>query len=254
MSELRSDPDTPAAESATAEGAAGLRPVDPRLVVFDLDGTLIESLPAIETAVNEVRRKNGRPPRSTEEVRSAIGDGARVLSGRLFSDFARGDDLDAIHLDFLEVYERQSVLDPHPWRRGARELLDHLLSDGLELAILTNKPLHLTERILERTGTSSLFRAVRCPENSPRKKPDPSSLLALIAEAGRRRGDTVFVGDSVVDFATGRGAGVTTFGVRGGYRAEGEHRPDRWFEDPAALDAAWREDRWSNRKERSHGP
>ena len=214
-------------------------------VIFDLDGTLIDSLPAIAAAVNTVRSAHGRAPRSTAEVRAAIGDGARVLVSRVFGDVTGSTDpadraLDAIHAEFLAEYTARSLDDPEPWRRGARAFLDELRDEGVACALLTNKPLALTEAILDRTATRALFAEVRAPENSPAAKPDPRALTDLIAALGTDRDATLFVGDSVVDFETGIAAGVATIGVRGGYRAEGDATPDLWCDDPADLAAWWR--------------
>ncbi len=205
-----------------------------RIVVFDLDGTLIDSLPDIAHAVNEVRRAHAASPTPLEQIRAAIGDGARVLAGRVFGDLREVGE-EAILGEFLAEYERCSVENLEPWRTGSQELLDLLTGHGLELAILSNKPLALTERILENTEARSQFVLVRGPENSPAAKPDPLALLDIIASRGFAPTEACFVGDSIVDFATGRAAGVFTIGVRGGYRADGEPGPDVWCDDPAAV-------------------
>jgi phosphoglycolate phosphatase-like HAD superfamily hydrolase len=88
------------------------------------------------------------------------------------------------------------------------------------------------------SGTRSLFAAVRGPENSRAVKPDRHALLDVVVACGAVPGESCFVGDSVVDFATGHSAGVFTIGVRGGYRAEGEPGPDLWLDDPPAV-ARW---------------
>ena len=209
-----------------------------RMLVFDLDGTLIDSLPDIAAAVGEVRQRHGLPPLPDPQIREAIGDGARVLVGRVFSDLGTGADLDRIHAEFIEVYTRRTATHHSPWRRGALALLEGAHAHGTELAILSNKPLALTETILELSGTRPWFREVRGPENSVAPKPDPRALTDLLDDAGVPREAAAFVGDSIVDFGTGRDAGVFTIGVRGGYRADGDPTPDRWFDHPEDL-AHW---------------
>ncbi len=224
-----------------------------RLVVFDLDGTLIDSLPQIHAAVNETRERYGGKQVSPNTVKSAIGRGARWLSRQLFSELIPGGNradstvdpdferqLDQIHQVFIEIYAACSVdrLTPDseiPWRTNARPLLDQIEALGMKNALLTNKPLALTEQILSATATSALFLEVRSPENSPAAKPDPRSLTDLIATCGVTKEESLFVGDSVVDFETGRRAGVATVGIRGGYLGEGEPPPLHWFEDPGQL-------------------
>ena len=213
-------------------------PVRMRAVVFDLDGTLIESLPLIAAAVNKVAQAHGFPPFEEETVRAAIGDGARVLIERLFSSVSTEGDLVALLSEFLTEYTGRTADESDPWRPGARALLDSARAQGLRLAILTNKPLPLTEAILAKTDTRALFDSVRAPENSPAPKPDPRALTDLLEEAGLAPEETIFVGDSVVDFETGARAGVETIGLRGGYGGEGGTPPDLWLDDPPAL-AAW---------------
>ena len=212
-----------------------IKPGPIRVVVFDLDGTLIDSLPTIAAATNAVRIARSLAPVELSAVRDAIGDGARVLVGRLFSDaFAEGD-MDALLSEFMTEYTDQTMGESDPWRPGARSLLDTARGLGLRLAILSNKPVHLTEAILERTKTRSLFEEARGPENSVAAKPDPRALTDLIEELGVGSDETIFVGDSVVDFETGKAAGVETIGLRGGYGAEGGAPPDLMLESPFAL-------------------
>jgi len=241
------------------------------LVVFDLDGTLIDSLPQIHAAVNKTREKYGVEPVSSSTVKSAIGRGARWLSRQLFSELIPGGDrsasttdpgferqLDQVHGVFLEIYAACSVagVTPHserPWRTGARPLLDRIEALGMKNALLTNKPLALTEQILCATATSALFLEVRSPENSPAAKPDPRSLTDLIAACGVTREESLFVGDSMVDFETGHRAGVATVGIRGGYLGEGELSPQHWFEDPGQL-GNWLETRAVSTELREDSP
>lgn len=209
----------------------------PALLVLDLDGTLIASLPEIAAAVNALRTRHGLAPLPPEEVRDAIGHGATVLLRRVMADAYSPEEAEGLYPEFLVDYERAADESPEPWRPGAPELLDAARRRGIDLAILSNKPLALSERILRRAGALDRFVAVRGPENSPARKPDPVSLTDVIESTGHERDRTWFVGDSVVDFATGRAAGVFTVGLRGGYLAEGEPGPDLWLDDPAALHA-----------------
>jgi len=240
MAEPGVSPDEPGPAAATDA------PPEPlRLVVFDLDGTLIDSLGTIARAVAAVRHAHRGAPLPIARVRDAIGEGSRILAGRVFADLAGRDGagdpeiaLDRLHREFIEEYRRRTAEDREVWRPGARELLSFARSRGLALALLSNKPLEFVEEVLSAGGTRELFAAVFGPENSRASKPDPRALLDVVRECGASPGETCYVGDSVVDFATGRSAGVFTIGVRGGYRAEGEPAPDLWLDDPPAV-ARW---------------
>ena len=223
------------AEPTDSTGPSLLDPGQVRTVVYDLDGTLLDSLPLIAASVAKVRERRGLAPVSDETVRRAIGDGARKLCERIFSPPFDGPALDEVFDEFLSDYATRSAEEANPWRPGARALLDRAAARGLEQAVLTNKPLALSEAILARTETRPLFREVRCPENSPAPKPDPRSLLDLCEALGVAPEACLFVGDSVVDFETGRRAGIATVGLRGGYRGEGSPPPDLWFDDPAEF-------------------
>ena len=220
---------------ADSDRASRLDPGQFRGVVYDLDGTLLDSLPLIAASVAAVRKSEGLEPVSEETVRQAIGDGARKLCERIFSPPFDGAALDRVFDAFLTDYAQRSAEERNPWRKGARELLDRAAEGGLVQAILTNKPLALSEAILTATDTRSLFREVRCPENSPAAKPDPRGLIDICKALGVAREECLFVGDSVVDFETGQRAEIATIGLRGGYRGEGSPPPDLWFEDPAEF-------------------
>ncbi|MEM7167878.1 MAG: HAD hydrolase-like protein, partial [Planctomycetota bacterium] len=107
------------------------------------------------------------------------------------------------------------------------------------LGILSNKPLGITGRILEHLQLTSLFRTVRCPENSRVRKPDPDAMHDVLAELGHDADRSWFIGDSCPDFATGHGAGVFTFGVRFGYYDGGEPEPHAWVESFDELERIW---------------
>jgi phosphoglycolate phosphatase len=180
-----------------------------RLAVLDLDGTLVDSLGDLHASVNHALAAVGLPPRSLEEVRGFVGEGARRLLER--SVGARADLLDPA-LEAWRVHYEAHLLDrtrPYPGIEAA------LRGAGRELAVLTNKPGAMARRILEGLGLAPRFRAVVGGGEAPRK-PDPGGLRALMAEAGAGPGETVLVGDSRVDVETGRAAGVRVVAVTWG--------------------------------------
>jgi phosphoglycolate phosphatase len=206
-----------------------------RLVVFDLDGTLVDSAADLASAVNAMleRLAPGTPPLSEAEVRAFIGEGARVLVGRsLHRSGLPHPPEDALPV-FMECY-RARLLDrtrPYP---GVVEALDALA--GHTLAVLTNKPGDLSRALLEGLGLGPRFARVYGGDDLPRK-PDPAGLHRLMAESALAAASTVMVGDSAVDVMTGRAAGVFTVGVTYGFAPASfaAHPPDALLDDLRAL-------------------
>lgn len=206
------------------------------LVVFDLDGTLVDSSRDLAAALNQTldRLHPGTPPLSVEDVRSMIGDGARKLITRGLRAVGLPDaPQDALPV-FLDCYGSR-LLDETILYPGVREMLEALASR--HLAVLTNKPGRFSRAILEGLGVAHFFRQVYGGGDLPAKKPDPVGLQRLLADAGLEPHQAVMVGDSAIDVRTGRAAGVRTIGVRYGFDPAGlrQEPPDVLVEDPREL-------------------
>jgi phosphoglycolate phosphatase len=187
----------------------------PPLVVFDLDGTLVDSLDDLHASVNHALRELGLPPRSREEVHGFVGEGVRLLLARAV---APHDHLLEPALAAWRPHYEAHCLDrtrPYP---GVEALL---ASAGRTLAVNTNKPGALARRILGGLGLLPRFAAVVGGDEAPRK-PDPTGLLEIRARVGATPDATVFVGDSHVDVAVARAAGVPMVAVTWGYGARAE--------------------------------
>jgi len=212
-----------------------------RLVVFDLDGTLVDTVQDLATGVNEALAAvaPGVPPLPLGAVRAFVGDGAGVLIERALRH--AGLDLPAKQVlpVFLECYARH-MLDTSRLYPGVLEALD-LLADRT-LAVLTNKPGDLSRALLGGLGLRSRFARVWGPDDSGGRKPDPSGLRRLLAELGFTATESAMVGDSKADVAAGRAAGMRTIGVTWGFNPESLRREptDRTIDDmrslPLALD------------------
>ena len=203
------------------------------LVVFDLDGTLIDSSADLAAAVNGTlaRIAPDAPPLPPERIRSFVGHGARQLVERALAEAGLPQRAEEVLPVFLEVY-RAHMLDRTRLYPGVAEALASLRS-GYRLAVLTNKPGDMSRAILEGLGVARAFARICGPEDVPARKPDPAGLLRLMEEAGAGPEDTAMVGDSAVDIRTGRGAGVLTVGVSYGLDPEGlrAHPPDVLLDD-----------------------
>lgn len=187
----------------------------PPLVVFDLDGTLVDSLDDLHASVNHALRVVGLPPRSREEIHGFVGEGVRLLLARAV----------APHDHLVEPalaawgphYEAHCVDRTRPYP-GVEALL---AGAGRALAVNTNKPGALARRILDGLGLLPRFAAVVGGDEAPRK-PDPTGLREIMARVGATPDETVFVGDSRIDVAVARAAGVPMIAVTWGYGSRAE--------------------------------
>jgi phosphoglycolate phosphatase len=221
------------------------------LYVFDLDGTLVDSLEDLAHSVNEILGRYGLPPVSPATVRSGVGIGARNLLLRSFAASAKTasssgccpghiaetgvqNDPDPLSVNlresrypgFSEIVAEALV----PYRAhyeahctdharlypGMKEWLDCLASRGKLTAVLTNKPEGATRTLLSALGVADSFAVIAGPEAYGALKPDPAGLRAIMAKLGVPNELTAMVGDSSVDIETGRNAGVLTCGITGG--------------------------------------
>ena len=187
------------------------------LLVFDLDGTLVDSVPDMRAALNEMLRERGRPPLSLPEVKRMVGDGAPAMVARaLAATGPEAIDAGGALARFLEIYEASPV---HLTRLypEVRRTLTELRRRGYGTAICTNKPQRATIAVVEGLGLGDLFDGIAGGDHFPVRKPDPGHLLGLIAQLGARREASVMIGDNENDAAAARAARVPLILMRYGY-------------------------------------
>lgn len=190
-------------------------------VVFDLDGTLIDSVPDVRNALNVMLAKRGRRALSVDEVRLTVGEGARVMLERVFA--ATGgpiSDFDAALADYLAAYSANPVVDTVVYP-GAREALRRLAAAGITLAICTNKPEGVTRLVLDALELTPLFAAIVGGDTLAYRKPDPRHVVETLRLAGAEGRRAAYVGDSETDVAAAKGAKLPTIVVTFGYAHEG---------------------------------
>jgi phosphoglycolate phosphatase len=192
-----------------------------KAVVFDLDGTLIDSVPDLCAALNRLLADLGRPPLSNDEVKTMVGDGVRVLLQRALE--ARGgllaeDAMDGAYRAFIADYEANSSVETRPFS-GAEMALSRLKQAGVGVGVCTNKPQHATETVLSALGLAPFVDAVVGGDALPDgvRKPDGRHLLAVLEKLGVGADDALLVGDSPADIGCGKAAGVPTIAVSFGY-------------------------------------
>jgi phosphoglycolate phosphatase len=185
-----------------------------RLLVFDLDGTLIDSGADLCASVNAMLRKFGRPELPQDVISTYIGDGAARLVSRSLGEPEDPAFLDSALTYFLAYY-REHKLDHTYVYPGVFSSLDSLRLEAeaqRSMAVLTNKPIGPSLAICEALGLSPYFFRIYGGNSFPTKKPDPEGLFALMKEAGATAQETLMVGDSDVDIMTARNAGVWSIG------------------------------------------
>ena len=210
-----------------------------KLLIFDLDGTLIDSRLDLVHSVNAMLRHFKRPELPGEVVASYVGDGAPMLVRRALGDPKDEDFLKAA-LDYFLAYYRVHKLDHTHVYPGIVEALSAIRSsNGLrrQMAVLSNKPVHPSRAIVEALGLRAFFTNVYGGNSFATKKPDPLGARTLLHEAGCIAHEAVIIGDSSIDVITGRNAGAWTCGVTYGFAPHAlcEAPPDVVLDTPAEL-------------------
>ncbi len=188
-------------------------------VVFDLDGTLIDSAPDLAGALNALLAEEDIAPVSVTDVRHMVGEGAVKLIERGLATVGRElgeDQVEPLRLRFLAHYEQMLTATTQPYP-GVVDALELLATRGCPLAVCTNKPEGLSHEILAELDLARFFGAVIGGDTLPTRKPDPAPLAAAVGGAGGRLTRAVMVGDSSTDVCTARAAGVPIVLVSFGY-------------------------------------
>jgi len=209
------------------------------LLIFDLDGTLIDSKLDLAHAVNATRAHMTMSPLEHERVYSYVGNGAPVLIRRALGEQATEAEVQEALEFFLEYY-RDHCLDYTTLYPGVKAALDRLRAAGKRLAVLTNKPVRMSRAILDGLGVGGHFFQVYGGNSFDFKKPNPIGVLTLMREAGVSAGQTLMVGDSSVDIRTAVNAGIPSCGVTYGFQPETLADPalDKLFDSMPEL-ADW---------------
>jgi phosphoglycolate phosphatase len=181
-------------------------------VVFDLDGTLIDSTSDIARATNVTLERHGLPRRTLSEIRGFIGDGARTLLARAAELPERAPELDPLLETFLAYYGQNAIAETRLFE-GVEELFARL--SPLPVCLCTNKPRVPTVAVLDGLAIRDAFRIIVCGDDLPEKKPDPALLRHIARELSLDVARLVMVGDGPQDIACARAAGVRSIGVVG---------------------------------------
>jgi len=214
----------------------------PRTLVFDLDGTLVDTAPDLINSLNFVLDREGLPPVPLQKARNMIGGGARKLIERGLEAEGRAastDDITRLTGDFIDHYAENIAVASRPFE-GLEAALDDLQSQGFRFAVCTNKLEWLSKRLLDQLDLSSRFAAICGADTFGVSKPDPVILRQTVARAGGQLSSTIMVGDAGPDVGVARRAGIPVICVEFGYTdiPVADLKPDRLIGHMRDLPAA----------------
>jgi phosphoglycolate phosphatase len=189
------------------------------LLIFDLDGTLIDSSRDLAISTNAMLRHLGRPEIDEKTVNSYVGDGAQVLVRRALGNGTAEGEFQVAYDFFIRHYRAHSLENTRLYP-GISEALDTLKRAGNTLAVLTNKPVKISRDILAGLKVEDLFVRVYGGDSFPVKKPDPIGIETLMHDTGAARESTIMIGDTSVDIRTAKAACVRACGVLWGFKPE----------------------------------
>ena len=213
-----------------------------RTVVFDLDGTLVDTAPDLISALNFVLDREGMPPVPLKSARMLIGAGVRKLLERgleVDGRHASVEDINRLTDVFIEYYAAHIADASRPFD-GLESALDDLEAQGYRFAVCTNKLEWLSKLLLDRLGLSARFAAICGADTFGISKPDPAILQQTVARAGGQLSTTIMVGDAGPDIGVARRAGIPVIGVEFGYTDVpiADLKPDRLIGHMSELPAA----------------
>ena len=187
-----------------------------KALIFDLDGTLLDTLKDIQTAVNYALRANDLPERSREEVRSFVGNGARLLLERATAPVVAKKTIDQIEQDFKPYYDAHCQDKTCPYA-GIPELLQQLRGRGLRLGVVSNKPDSAVQILVEQYFPETFF-SITGEREGKAKKPAPDLLYEALANLRVEKEEALYIGDSEVDIQAAANAGIACISVAWGFK------------------------------------
>lgn len=199
-------------------------------VLFDLDGTLIDTAPDFVKVVNQLLAEHGRAPIAESMIRQTVSDGARALVKLAFATSEETPEFPALNQRLLDLYYEklratESVLYP-----GLATLLQELERQGIHWGIVTNKPEKYADLLLRQLDLRERCRALVCPEHVTARKPHPEPILLACQQLGARLDRTVYIGDHIRDIQAAKNADVIAVAAAYGYLAA-DARVDEWYAD-----------------------
>ncbi|MEW5807635.1 MAG: HAD-IA family hydrolase [Acidobacteriota bacterium] len=203
-------------------------------IIFDLDGTLIDSYAPIMESLNHTRKSFNLAPFTLEEVRKIVGRGLEVLIAETIGDAHVKEGIRIFREKYGSVFLEKTKLMPN-----VKEVIPSLARKGYLMAVTSNKPSYFTSEILKSRGIYEYFKVILGPDDSPKAKPDPGMVEMAIKEMRLRKDEVVYVGDMTIDIETSRRAGIKVVGITSGSNSKEELErasPDALIENLEELE------------------
>jgi len=200
-----------------------------RAVLFDMDGTLLDTAPDFIAVAQAMRMARGLDRVPDQQVRDVVSGGARAMVLSAFDVDPLSDEFERLRLEFLERYQRHCAVESKLYE-GMAELLSEIEQADLIWGVVTNKPVRFAEPIMQQLGLASRSAVLVCPDHVSQSKPDPEPMLLACSQLDLDPATVLFVGDDLRDIESGRAAGSRTAAVRYGY-IHPDDDPDTWGAD-----------------------
>jgi 2-phosphoglycolate phosphatase len=200
-----------------------------RAVLFDMDGTLLDTAPDFIAIAQAMLADRGFPAIDDKLIRDEISGGARAMVAAAFAMSPNEPEFEALRLEFLERYQRGCAVHSRLFD-GMEALLADIEKSGLVWGVVTNKPVRFAEPVMQQLGLAERSAVLICPDHVTRSKPDPEPLILACSKLGLDPASVLFVGDDLRDIESGRDAGTRTAAVRYGYIHPNDN-PDHWGAD-----------------------
>ncbi len=200
-----------------------------RAVLFDMDGTLLDTAPDFIAVAQAMRIARGLDRVPDQQVRDVVSGGARAMVLSAFDVDPLSDEFEILRLEFLERYQRHCAVESKLYE-GMAELLSEIEQADLIWGVVTNKPARFAEPIMQQLGLASRSAVLVCPDHVSQSKPDPEPMLLACSQLDLDPATVLFVGDDLRDIESGRAAGSRTAAVRYGY-IHPDDDPDTWGAD-----------------------
>lgn len=200
-----------------------------RAVLFDMDGTLLDTAPDFIAICQAMLAERGLPPVTDKLIRDEISGGAKAMVAATFALSPDAEGFEALRLEFLERYQRDCAVHSKLFD-GMEELLADIEKANLIWGVVTNKPVRFAQPIMDQLGLSQRSALLICPDHVTRSKPDPEPLTLACKMLDLDPASVLFVGDDLRDIESGRDAGTKTAAVRYGYIHPNDN-PDHWGAD-----------------------
>ena len=200
-----------------------------RAVLFDMDGTLLDTAPDFIAVAQAMRLARGLTPVADQQIRDVVSGGARAMVLSAFDVDPMSDEFETLRLEFLERYQSHCAVYTRLYD-GMEQLLQDIEQAKLIWGVVTNKPLRFAEPIMQQLGLASRSSVLVCPDHVSRSKPDPEPMLLACRKLQLDPSTVLFVGDDLRDIESGRAAGSKTAAVRYGY-IHPDDNPGLWGAD-----------------------